>query len=174
MRIELAMITTNLTHGRPYRLPFADNATFWFDTREIRKLFPRRIAEYLEREGAARLASEHGDLKRIAADNAEHFLPLPVGDKLPVVFGVRLSLSFPVLLGAVPLYGVDWTSVLHPDLETCEQLETESSRPTANLPKRGRVQTIVADRKPIRVLSAAVPFERPSAALEFRVSPVTA
>jgi predicted acylesterase/phospholipase RssA len=137
VNIELAMITTNLTHGRPYRLPFVDNATFWFDMREIRKLFPPRIAKYLEDEGRARLASGPKLLLRIRDDNDEHFLPLPIGSKLPVVFGVRLSLSFPVLLSAVPLYDVDWTAVLHPDLETCEELETESSRPTAHLPNRG-------------------------------------
>ena len=36
--------------------------------------------------------------------------PLPAADDLPVVVATRMSLSFPVLLSAVPLHRIDWTS----------------------------------------------------------------
>src|SRR4029079_4804049 len=43
------------------------------------------------------------------ATNRTDHLPFPDADALPLVVGARLSLSFPVLLQAVPLYSIDWT-----------------------------------------------------------------
>ena len=142
--IELAMMTTNLTHGRPYRLPFADQVTFWFDKQEMRDLFPTRVAEHLERMGRARLESASDEVRRIFEDNGGatgRYLPLPIGDHLPLVVGARMSLSFPVLLSAIPLYAVDWTSVRHPELEELAEhdaLSSQSWRPQAKLPDPGK------------------------------------
>jgi hypothetical protein len=87
--IDLQMVTTCLTLGRPYKLPeLADD--FYFEPAELRKLFPDEVVAKLE-EGAA--AKRVGD-----------YLPLPEPAGLPVVFAARLSLSFPVLLSTVPLY----------------------------------------------------------------------
>lgn len=49
------------------------------------------------------------DRVRAAQEQWDRLLPLPEGKNLPVVVGARLSLSFPVLFSAVPLYAVDYT-----------------------------------------------------------------
>src|SRR5262249_30939389 len=51
--IELAMMTTSLTHGRPYRLPF-DRDVFFFAEREMEALFPKEIVASMV--GAAKRA----------------------------------------------------------------------------------------------------------------------
>jgi hypothetical protein len=46
---------------------------------------------------------------------AEHFaplVPLPEAAKLPVVVATRMSLSFPILFSAVPLYAVDYSQAV--------------------------------------------------------------
>lgn len=88
--INLEMMTTNLTHGRPYRLPFEGRYHFHFTEAEMRDLFDDRVV-------AAMLA-------RAKAKDATYELS---ADDLPVVVATRMSLSFPVLLSAVPLWSID-------------------------------------------------------------------
>lgn len=91
-RINLQMMTTNLTHGRPYRLPFDQHNLYW-DPEEFRDLFPERIISWM------RMHSElHADGQR---------LRLPVTEHFPVIVAVRMSLSFPFLISAVPLWSAD-------------------------------------------------------------------
>ncbi|HKE18581.1 MAG TPA: hypothetical protein VKB80_27075 [Kofleriaceae bacterium] len=135
--IELAMITTNLTHGRPYRLPF-EASTFFFRVSELSRLFPARVVTCMteaasRRIEAIRLADRRADSSvddaRILATHRHHerqspgeYFPFPEAADLPVVVATRLSLSFPILLSAVPLHAVDWTRK-HPEgtpvLERC-------------------------------------------------------
>ena len=90
------MITTNLTYGRPYRLPFAERV-FLFDPAEWKDFFPPEIMKWLvEHPHNPEKADEHLPLRQLPA--ASHF---------PVVVAARLSLSFPGLLSAVPIYAVD-------------------------------------------------------------------
>ena len=91
--INLEIMTTNLSAGRPHRLPFRRGFLFRVD--EFEKLFPERIVRWLV---------EHSP--SWDGDPAYHWLPAE-GD-LPVVVAVRLSLSFPLLLTAVPLYDPDF------------------------------------------------------------------
>jgi predicted acylesterase/phospholipase RssA len=105
--IDLQVVTSCLTHGRPYRFPF-ETKIFYFDPAAWRKLFPAHVVDWMvahERpfdpasdppEGAT--AEGVADLRR---------LPLP--EDMPVVVAARMSLSFPVLISAVPLYAVDYT-----------------------------------------------------------------
>jgi predicted acylesterase/phospholipase RssA len=51
----------------------------------------------------------HPALVRQAKAGWSELLPLPEPKDLPVVVGARMSLSFPVLFSAVPLYAVDYT-----------------------------------------------------------------
>ncbi len=122
--IELAMITTNLTHGRPYRLPF-EASTFFFSVTELSRLFPARVVTFMteaasRRLEAIRLADKRADCSvedaRILAthryqerESPGEYFPFPEAADLPVVVATRLSLSFPILLSAVPLHAVDWT-----------------------------------------------------------------
>jgi hypothetical protein len=88
--IDLAMITTCLTLGRPYRLPFSLEDAFYFNEDELRDYFPDPIVDHLVTH-----AGEAG---------LEGYLPLPPPARIPVLFAARLSLSFPLLLSTVPLY----------------------------------------------------------------------
>ena len=112
-QINLEMMTTCLSLGRPFRLPFRDdgnvreNRNFYFDPAELRKLFPERIVEWMVDH--PRPVADSQDSKDRRARMAKLGLhPLPDPADLPVIVAVRMSLSFPVLLSAVPLYAVDY------------------------------------------------------------------
>ncbi|MDX2194221.1 MAG: patatin-like phospholipase family protein [Gemmatimonadales bacterium] len=96
--IRLEMMTTALSLGRPLRMPFedgrADTDMFYFDPAELARLFPRPVVDWMVRH--ARDPHEGVDPGRL--------LRLPAAEHLPVLLGVRMSLSFPLLLSAVPLH----------------------------------------------------------------------
>jgi predicted acylesterase/phospholipase RssA len=93
--IELRMVTSNLSHGQPYVLPFA-RKEFLFRTEDMARLFPARVVKYLE---------EASPDTELPLPPGFHFLP--ERDRLPVIVATRLSLSFPLLVSAVPLYSID-------------------------------------------------------------------
>lgn len=98
--VSLQMMTSNLTHGLPYRLPF-ETKIFYFDPEEFGRLFPPAVvAQMLEASGRS------GRPKAKDADGRELY-PLPNPADFPVVVAVRLSLSFPGLISALPLYAMD-------------------------------------------------------------------
>lgn len=103
--IDFRAITTCLTFGRPYQLPFA-TGIFAFDPDEWRRLFPGRVVDHLVRVAEAKPS------KTLTRDGK---LPLPVGADMPVVVAARMSLSFPLLFAMVPLYAVDFESPPAPD-----------------------------------------------------------
>lgn len=92
--VNLRVVTTNLSHGEPYVLPRAKN-TFIFQVDEWRRLFPDNVIAHL---------MQKAPLQHMALPEGYYFLPN--GDDLPVVVAIRLSLSAPVLISAVPLYTV--------------------------------------------------------------------
>ncbi|MBI5093549.1 MAG: patatin-like phospholipase family protein [Candidatus Hydrogenedentes bacterium] len=116
-QINLEMMTTCLTHGRPYRLPFRDDKDlsenrFYFSRRDFEQLFPKRIVDWLVNNPRV----PRGESEKRRAENAQRrrwfesldIYPMPEPADLPVVVAVRMSLSFPILLSAVPLFAVDW------------------------------------------------------------------
>jgi predicted acylesterase/phospholipase RssA len=111
-RIELEMMTTCLTHGRPYRLPFRDDAEvrenrFYFCLDDFRRLFPKSVVDWMT-ENPRNLDHSSAEARaRRESLEEKGFYPLPDPAHLPVVVAVRMSLSFPILLSAVPLYDFD-------------------------------------------------------------------
>jgi predicted acylesterase/phospholipase RssA len=97
-RVSLQMVATNLTHGRPYRLPF-DTNTFLFDPDELKSYFPERVVAWMEAKSPER---------DVTSAEGRPLCRLPAAADLPVVVAARLSLSFPILISAVPLYAVDF------------------------------------------------------------------
>ena len=65
----------------------------------MRRLFPDDVVEHLVKHSPDTKAPE-----RKAALERLGLLMLPEPDDLPIIMGARVSLSFPVLLSAVPLY----------------------------------------------------------------------
>jgi len=107
--INLEMLTTNLTLERSYRLPF-DTEEFFFHPKEFEELFPKRVVDWMIKKSA-----------KIKDDPSKNtpMLPLPEAVDLPVVVATRLSLSFPILLSAIPFYAVDRTRTLKDMPERC-------------------------------------------------------
>lgn len=101
--IELKMVTTDLSLGRPFMLPFETN-DFVFRESEMRELFPGPIVDYMVRVGAE-LAKASPRRRLVTLPEDHHWLP--TGANMPVIVATRMSLSFPLLLAAVPLYRVE-------------------------------------------------------------------
>ncbi len=96
--ITLRMLTTNLNHQEPYVFPKETN-TFLFKREDMDRFFPGYVTEYMVKKG-----EEVARSTCVRPPVGYHFLPR--GEDLPVIVPVRMGLSFPVLLSAVPLYTV--------------------------------------------------------------------
>lgn len=95
--IDLRMVTSNLSQNQPYVLPF-EKSTFIFKEADFRRLFPEGVINHLKDP-------------RVQPTTQGFHLPkgfyfLPAAKDLPVIVATRMSLSFPVLLGMVPLYTI--------------------------------------------------------------------
>ena len=100
--VNLAMMTTCLTLGRPHRLPFTETSfsggeLLVFEGRKLRDFFPERIVRVMEDRGRERI-----DAQGLTLPGG--YFPLPEAADLPVVVAARLSMSFPLLLSALPLH----------------------------------------------------------------------
>jgi len=104
-RINLEVITTNLTQGRPYRLP-SESERLYYDPRELSALFSKRVIDFMQRR-SGKASGREGRLDAIAAKRG--LVPLPSPGDLPVVVAIRMSLSFPILISAVPMWGFDFS-----------------------------------------------------------------
>lgn len=114
--VELAMLTTNLSTGSQARLPFSQR--IWaFDPEEFKALFPNEVVEWMVENRAkprGTTSQQNSDSKIFDRFEAAGLCPLPDPAKLPVIVGVRMSLSFPVLLSGVPLHAIDYKKPGHP------------------------------------------------------------
>lgn len=99
-RINLEMVTTNLSEGRPYVLPFRTGA--WsYSLTEHQRLFPRAVCQYLVSVSKAMPPASPPDPR---ADIPGDLYTLRSIADLPILLPTRMSLSFPILIAAVPLY----------------------------------------------------------------------
>ena len=94
-RIDLRLMTTALSHGRPYSFPLEGNP-FHFDADEWRALFPPAVLDHL----VARAGAPVGE-----GPMAGKYRLCAMAD-LPILVPVRMSLAFPLLLSAVPLHRI--------------------------------------------------------------------
>ncbi|MER9565094.1 hypothetical protein [Mesorhizobium sp. M0571] len=97
-QIKVQTVTTDITSHRPYVLPMENNLHL-FSEREFRSLFPARVVD-------AMLTTPK--------DGSSDLYPFKI-DNLPLVVLARMSLSFPALISAVPLYRIDYTLVGVPE-----------------------------------------------------------
>jgi predicted acylesterase/phospholipase RssA len=83
---------------------------YYFDPAHFRSLFPEDVVARMERPSAEAVhpvgTVEHW-LAAVADEHARPLRPFPEPADLPVVVAVRMSLSFPGLISAVPLHAVD-------------------------------------------------------------------
>jgi predicted acylesterase/phospholipase RssA len=112
-RVNLELMTTDLTRGRAIRLPVptsrelpgdpVDNGDLVFEKDELAPYFPQTVMDHLC-HGTRRLPQAEEALFRQANDGEGEFYRLPLGRDLPVVVAVRMSLSFPILISTLPLW----------------------------------------------------------------------
>ena len=115
--IDFRMVTTCLTLGRPYGVPFDENDTLRLDwttwkpgaqnlfflKSDFEKYFPAGIVAHMTKNGAL---DPKGRAYRVGAKD-EPVYCFPTYDDLPILVGVRMSMSFPVLFCAVRLFTPD-------------------------------------------------------------------
>lgn len=102
--IDLHVITTNLTHGRPYEFPLDAGTQLLFDPDELREFFPAAIVDHLVRHSVCYQSQVRADQPDEPPTRGLRILP---NADLPIVVAARLSLSFPFLFSAIPLWAVD-------------------------------------------------------------------
>jgi predicted acylesterase/phospholipase RssA len=98
--IELSMITSDISRNRTAQLPFLETPSpLYIESEVLDRYFPSPIVAWIkDRAGEYdRRVERRGDVIR-----------LPSPQDLPIVFGARLSLSFPILLSALPLMTPDF------------------------------------------------------------------
>ena len=111
--IDLRMFGANISVGRPIMLPQSDDEpALYFRPVELRRLFPSAVVDHMKRAGGraapAARARHPGRLRKDAGaqgDEADFFV-LPRRD-LPVLVASRMSVSFPILFSAVPLWELE-------------------------------------------------------------------
>jgi len=94
-RIQLKIMTTNLNQTTPYIFPRTPN-TFLFSEDEMSEFFPPNVVRYMVENAAPT------DVRL-----PEGFHVFPEANKLPIVVPVRMAISFPILLSAVPVWTVN-------------------------------------------------------------------
>jgi predicted acylesterase/phospholipase RssA len=109
--IRLEMMTTNVTHCRPARLPL-ESRMYLYCEKELAEYFPPPVIEHLRATGDE--PSEATECPRHRGVQLRH---LPAPPDFPVIAMVRMTLSFPGLISAVPLHAVDYT--YDPPVVTC-------------------------------------------------------
>ena len=114
--INLEVVTTGLSDGRPFTIPFLSGA-FYFDPAEWQHYFPARILATMAAAGERFERSENprtpgitptGNQRDVVSPTGAPLCRLPDSPDLPILIATRMSLSFPGLLSAVPLYRVDY------------------------------------------------------------------
>jgi hypothetical protein len=94
------MIASDISRNRTVQLPFIETPSpLYVETAMLRRYFPPSVAEWM--------IERCGDYEERVAKQPD-VVRLPKPQNLPVVFAARLSLSFPVLLSAVPLMTPDF------------------------------------------------------------------
>ncbi|HYL04487.1 MAG TPA: hypothetical protein VE075_00500, partial [Thermoanaerobaculia bacterium] len=104
-QVNLEVMTTNLTFGAPQRLPFTSRELY-FDPAELCRFFPAPVVAWMKAH-PPEIDPQDAPLHELIVATGK--LPFPPPESLPVVVAARMSLSFPVLFSAVPLYAIDWT-----------------------------------------------------------------
>lgn len=97
--INVQTVTTDITTRRPYALPMGNNLHAFHED-EFRRLFPASVVDHMVRQ-SRQVSADWGD----ATGKLRYFQ----SDDLPLVVLARMSLSFPGLIAAVPLYRIDYT-----------------------------------------------------------------
>lgn len=111
--IHLEVMTTAVSQQMCYTVPFRDGApALYFDEAQWQQLFPPAVMHALMHAPTHNGDDDDGhSAAQVVNAAGQRLHRLPDNAHLPVVVAVRMSLSFPILLSALPLYAVDWSLV---------------------------------------------------------------
>jgi len=118
--IDFRMVTTCLTLGRPFELPFDPNEQFsqipdpvtdvdganrrrpsiYFRQEDLERYFSADVVRHMTDNGAVTALGRH-------AGDEHVYHRFPAAESVPIVVATRMSMSFPVLFCAFPLYALD-------------------------------------------------------------------
>jgi predicted acylesterase/phospholipase RssA len=112
---DCLVMTTDLSHRRPYRFPFDTQVFYWCGTC-LGQYFPEAVVEHMARATEAVGPIQVGtteEPREIRAECPRHagepLYYMPLAPDVPLVLAARISLSFPGLISAIPFHAVDWT-----------------------------------------------------------------
>ncbi|WP_218585582.1 patatin-like phospholipase family protein [Pseudomonas sp. Marseille-P9899] len=104
--INLEVMTSAISQQMVYAIPFrAQTPEFFYDRDEWARLFPTQVIAHLDDYQAKRAGRSPQPV--VYCSTGKPLYRLPMRANLPVVVAVRMSLSFPLLLSAIPLYAID-------------------------------------------------------------------
>jgi hypothetical protein len=107
--INFQVMTTNLSRAQPMAMPWNDDVYF-FEPTEFEKLFGSEVVKAMVNNPPPLPSAPTKKRDReVLLIHAGTKRPFPRAEHLPIIVGTRMSLSFPLLISAVPLYAVDYT-----------------------------------------------------------------
>ncbi|WP_163544367.1 patatin-like phospholipase family protein [Occultella kanbiaonis] len=110
--ITLRMMTTNVTRYQPMAMPWEARG-YYLDAALWRRYFPEDVVAWIEEHpptsarAGTTVKARYADLVRAHA-RRRGLVPFPAPRDVPIVVATRMSLSFPVLISAVPLEAIDY------------------------------------------------------------------
>jgi hypothetical protein len=110
--IDLMLTTTNLSQQLPHQFPFIERtgSALWFSQEDLETVIPGPVLAYLvglhDRDGPDRTGGRRRfyDESSTMLVEGRRYYRLPMPQDMPVLLGVRLSMSFPGLISAVRLH----------------------------------------------------------------------
>lgn len=108
--IDLRMFTTNLSTGRPFIFPLTgETCRLFYLPDELEQFLPASVFSWL----VSKSKDYVPDPDRMGSDPSLERTPrglkeLPEGRDFPILLAARMSLSFPVLFSAIPLWAIDY------------------------------------------------------------------
>ncbi|CAN7212563.1 patatin-like phospholipase family protein [Phyllobacterium sp. LjRoot231] len=100
--IELAMIASDISRNRTVKIPFLETPSpLYVEKSVLHDFFPEAITKWMK---------DNAGIHDRRVEKRDDVVRLPLPQDLPVVFGARLSLSFPILLAAMPLMTPDFAA----------------------------------------------------------------
>ena len=123
--VQLAMMTTSLMEKRPYTLPMPEDHRFVFEKSEWDRIFPSGVMAFL---------TTQCDPFTPPAGEAGEYYHFPDLVRLPLIVGARMSLSFPLLISAVPLWRRDFTLLEEADRDKLRRCLFSDGGLSSNFP----------------------------------------
>lgn len=109
--IDLRMFTTNLAHCRPYIFPHTETiARLFYKHDELAAYVPSEVARWIDAHAIDYAPSGllPGSDPPVEKARQKGLKEIPAPENFPVLLAARMSLSFPMLFAAVPMWAIDY------------------------------------------------------------------